>query len=64
MPRGTHVYDLYAEYGDRVRPILPCARHTFLRLVQWVEDDRRPPASATIAKPRAGADTINRCRLR
>jgi predicted esterase len=63
-PRGTHVDGLYAEYGDRVRPILPCARNAFLRLVDWVEDGRRPPASATIAKPREGADTLNHCRLR
>jgi len=64
VPRGTHVDGLYAEYGDRVRPILPCARNAFLRLVDWVEDGRRPPASATIAKPREGADTLNHCRLR
>ena len=51
-----------AEYGDRVRPLLPCARRAFVRLTRWVEDDRRPPRSATLAKPCSG-DTVNRCSL-
>jgi hypothetical protein len=59
---GTHVDGLYAEYGDRVRPLLPCARRAFVRLSRWVEDDRRPPRSATLAKPGSG-DTVNRCSL-
>lgn len=59
---GTHVDGLHAEYGDRVRPLLPCARRAFVRLTRWVEDDRRPPRSATLAKPRTG-DTVNRCSL-
>ena len=59
---GTHVDGLTARYGDRVRPILPCARRAFVRLVGWVEDDRRPPASRTV--PRAPAsDETNRCSL-
>ena len=40
---GTHVDGLHAEYGDRVRPLLPCARRAFVRLTDWVEDGRRPP---------------------
>jgi hypothetical protein len=60
---GTHVDGLYAEYGDRVRPLLPCARRAFVRLTDWVEDDRRPPASATLARPADDVDQINRCGL-
>ncbi len=63
VPDGTHVDGLHAEYGDRVRPLLPCARRAFLRMTAWVERDRRPPASATLARPREGADTVNRCSL-
>lgn len=61
---GTHVDGLYAEYGDRVRPLLPCARRAFVRLTRWVEDGDRPPRSATLAKPGADRDTVNRCSLR
>jgi hypothetical protein len=64
VPDGTHVDGLYAEYGDRVRPLLPCARLAFTRLTRWVEDGRRPPASATLTRPAAGTDTVNHCRLR
>jgi len=60
---GTHVDGLYAEYGDRVRPLLPCARRAFVRLTDWVEDDRRPPASTTLARPADDVDQVNRCRL-
>ncbi len=61
---GTHVDGLYAEYGDRVRPLLPCARRAFVRLTDWVEDDRRPPASTTLARPANDVDQVNRCGLR
>jgi tannase/feruloyl esterase len=63
VPDGTHVDGLYAEYGDRVRPLLPCARRAFLRMTAWVERDRRPPPSATLSRPADGADTVNRCSL-
>ena len=63
VPDGTHVDGLHAEYGDRVRPLLPCARRAFLRMTAWVERDRRPPTSATLTRPREGADTVNRCSL-
>ncbi|MFC6286757.1 tannase/feruloyl esterase family alpha/beta hydrolase [Nocardioides sp. GCM10027113] len=64
VPDGTHVDGLYAEYGDRVRPLLPCARSAFVQLTRWVEDGARPPASATLSRPAEGTDTVNHCRLR
>ena len=60
---GTHVDGLTAAYGDRVRPILPCARAAFSRMVQWVEADRRPPASQTVPRAAASYDETNGCRL-
>ena len=63
VPDGTHVDGLHAEYGDRVRPLLPCARRAFLRMTAWVERDRRPPASATLARPREAPTRVNRCSL-
>ncbi|MGH3361036.1 MAG: tannase/feruloyl esterase family alpha/beta hydrolase [Nocardioides sp.] len=63
VPDGTHVDGLHAEYGDRVRPLLPCARRAFSRMVAWVERDRRPPRSSTLTRPADGYDTVNRCRL-
>jgi hypothetical protein len=60
---GTHVDGLNAEYGDRVRPLLPCARRAFVRMVAWVEDSRRPPVSATIRRAPDGVDETNRCSL-
>ena len=64
VPDGTHVDGLRAEYGDRVRPLLPCARRAFARMVAWVEHDRHPPPSATLTRPDADYDAVNRCRLR
>ena len=60
---GTHVDGLNGTYGDRVRPILPCARTAFTRLTAWVEHHRRPPRSHTVARPWAGSDTTNTCSL-
>ena len=60
---GTHVDGLNGEYGDRVRPILPCARQAFVRLTAWVESSRRPPVSATIPREPAAYDETNRCAL-
>lgn len=60
---GTHVDGLNAEYGDRVRPLLPCARQAFVRMVAWVERDRRPPVDTTIARAPASYDETNRCSL-
>ncbi|WP_323792832.1 tannase/feruloyl esterase family alpha/beta hydrolase [Nocardioides sp.] len=61
---GTHVDGLAAEYGDAVRPILPCARKAFVQLTRWVERDRKPARSRTVKQPSAGADAANSCRLR
>ncbi|QZY30302.1 tannase/feruloyl esterase family alpha/beta hydrolase [Nocardioides coralli] len=61
---GTHVDGLHGTFGDRVRPLLPCARRAFQRLTAWVEDGRRPPADATVPRPPAGTDQVNRCSLR
>ena len=60
---GTHVDGLKAEYGDRVRPILPCARRAFVRMVHWVAFDSRPPASRRIPCAPAAYDETNRCSL-
>jgi hypothetical protein len=60
---GTHVDGLTATYQDRVRPILPCARAAFVRLVDWVEDGRRPPSSRTVPRADASYDETNRCSL-
>lgn len=60
---GTHVDGLNGEYGDRVRPILPCARKAFVRLTEWVESSRRPPHSTTVPREPASYDETNRCEL-
>ena len=60
---GTHVDGLAAEYGDQVRPLLPCARRAFTRMVAWVERDRRPPRNATIPRAPESYDETNRCGL-
>jgi len=61
---GTHVDGLNGTYGDRVRPILPCARNAFTQMTSWVEHRRPPPQSRTIPRPAAGSDTVNTCALR
>ncbi len=60
---GTHVDGLMAEYGDQVRPLLPCARRSFVRMVKWVERDRKPPVNRTIPRAPASYDETNRCQL-
>lgn len=60
---GTHVDGLTSEYGDRVRPILPCARRAFVRMVDWVEEGRRPPASGKVERAPKAYDETNRCQL-
>ncbi len=60
---GTHVDGLHGTYGDRVRPLLPCARRALVRLEKWVEDGQQPPRSATLDRPRPAADSVNRCHL-
>jgi acetyl esterase/lipase len=60
---GTHVDGLNGEYGDRVRPILPCARRAFVRMVAWVEDGHRPPDTGTVRRAPEAYDETNGCRL-
>jgi len=60
---GTHVDGLRDQFGDRVRPLLPCARRAFVRLEDWVEDGRRPPASSTLDRSGARQREVNRCGL-
>ena len=43
---GTHVDGLNGTYGDRVRPILPCARNAFTQMTSWVEHRRTSPRGA------------------
>ena len=63
-PQATHVDGLNGTYGDRVRPLLPCARNAFTQLTSWVEHRRPPPQSRTIPRPAAGSDAVNTCALR
>ena len=60
---GTHVDGLRDSFGDRVRPLLPCARQAFVRLEDWVEADRRPPASDTLPRLRDRDREVNHCSL-
>jgi hypothetical protein len=60
---GTHVDSLNATFGDRVRPILPCARNAFTRMTSWVEHRQQPPRSRTVPRPATGSDTANTCSL-
>jgi hypothetical protein len=75
---GTHVDSLYDYLGpdpiknpdnklrdmfrEKLRPILPCYRAAFDRLVDWVESNGevRPPDSQIISKPAEG-DVVNSC---
>ncbi|MGV9234854.1 tannase/feruloyl esterase family alpha/beta hydrolase [Streptomyces nigra] len=59
---GTHVDGLYDTYPDRLRPILPCYRSAFDRLVSWVERGVRPPADHTVDRQVDG-DVVNSCAL-
>lgn len=59
---GNHVDGLYGQYGDRLRPILPCYREAFLALERWVEQGAKPPADATVPRAR-GTDEVNTCAL-
>jgi pimeloyl-ACP methyl ester carboxylesterase len=57
---GTHIDSLYDYYPDKLRPILPCYRAAFDRLVQWVEDGSEPPPSQLVKRPRS-EDVVNSC---
>jgi hypothetical protein len=57
---GTHVDSLYDSFPDKLRPILPCYKAAFDRLVDWVEGKVPPPDNQTIPKPSRG-DVVNSC---
>jgi hypothetical protein len=57
---GTHVDSLYDRFPDKLRPILPCYKAAFDRLVDWVERSVPPPDNRTIPKPAVG-DDVNSC---
>lgn len=59
---GVHTDGLHALYGDRIRPLLPCAREAFTDLTRWVERRQAPPRSATLPQPTSG-DVVNTCSL-
>ena len=61
---GNHVDQLYDEFPDKLRPILPCYRAAFIALETWVESkgNRKPPDSKRIPRV-AGSDLANACFL-
>jgi tannase/feruloyl esterase/3HB-oligomer hydrolase 3HBOH len=61
---GTHIDSLYDHYPDQLRPILPCYRAAFERLIEWVEEEKPPPEIETVQKPEGGSeDVVNDCSL-
>jgi hypothetical protein len=71
---GTHVDSLYdyagpdpknpdpeitRKFREKLRPMLPCYKAAFNRLVEWVEDGVSPPANQTVPKPEG--DVVNSC---
>lgn len=48
---GTHVDSLADTFPDKLRPMVPCHRAAFRSLEDWLNGERRPPASRTIARP-------------
>jgi hypothetical protein len=68
---GNHVDGLYdytgpnpnnpnPEFREKLRPMLPCYRAAFDRLVEWVEQEEPPPQNQTVPKP-ADGDVVNSC---
>jgi hypothetical protein len=66
---GTHVDSLYdypdpknpnQTFREKLRPMLPCYKAAFDRLVEWVENRTPPPDNQTIPKPTSG-DVVNSC---
>jgi hypothetical protein len=47
------------KFREKLRPILPCYRAAFDRLVDWVEDGVSPPDNQTVPKPEG--DVVNSC---
>ena len=60
---GTHVDGLYdhAGFREKLRPMLPCYRAAFDRLVEWVEEEKLPPDNKTILKPGDKEDYVVNC---
>jgi fermentation-respiration switch protein FrsA (DUF1100 family) len=59
---GTHIDSLYDHYPDQLRPILPCYRAAFERLIEWVEEEKPPPEIETVQRPEGGSeDVVNEC---
>lgn len=57
---GTHIESLYDSHPDKLRPMLPCYKAAFDRLVEWVENDTPPPGNKTIPKPEVD-HIVNSC---
>ena len=66
---GTHVDSLYDHpdpknpdqtFREKLRPMLPCYKAAFDRLVEWVENKTPPPDNQIIPKPPSG-DVVNSC---
>jgi len=51
--------EIRKKFREKLRPILPCYRGAFDRLVEWVEDEKSPPDSKTVPKPEG--DVVNSC---
>ncbi|MFZ3555362.1 3-hydroxybutyrate oligomer hydrolase family protein [Streptomyces sp. BH055] len=47
---GTHVDSLVDTFPDKLRPMVPCHRAAFRSLENWLNGERRPPASHTIRR--------------
>jgi hypothetical protein len=69
---GTHVDGLYDYprnvdptknpdplFREKLRPMLPCFKSAFDRLVGWVEEKEPPPQSQTV--PKSEEDVVNSC---
>jgi hypothetical protein len=62
IDKGTHIDSLYDNFPYKLRPILPCYRAAFDRLVEWVEKKNPPPKSQTVPKPEGEhEDVANSC---
>jgi hypothetical protein len=53
-------YKLRDKFREKLRPMLPCYKAAFDRLVEWVEEKKPPPKNQTIPKPTEG-DVVNSC---
>jgi hypothetical protein len=73
---GTHIDSLYdyteagpnpenpdPQFRENLRPILPCYRAAFERLVEWVEEEKQPPEIESVPRPEDldARELANRC---